>query len=99
MNYLVNTKIQEHRGFNMRKWNDKGPQEMQEITKATIIFFAVINSFTVMDILFTKFITYAQIFGLVSSCIVIYLMYSGNFYKILKYYAEWRLKRRDNKWR
>lgn len=83
----------------MRKWKDEMPSQMKELNKASIIFLGIVNSFTVIWILLSGEINGMQIFGLVSSAILIYLMLTGKLYKIIKAYIEWQIKKRDNKWR
>lgn len=83
----------------MRKWKDEGPSQMKELTKASIIFLSITNSFTILWIVISGQINGMQIFGIVSSVILIYMMYTGKVYKILKWYVERQIRKRDNKWR
>ena len=83
----------------MRKWKDEIPAQMKELNKASIIFLGIVNSFTVTWIIISEQINGMQIFGLASSAILIYLMVSGNLYRIIKAYINYQTKKRDNKWR
>ena len=83
----------------MRKWDDKPPASIQELNKASYIFLGLVNAFTIITILYTNQISSMQIFGLVSSVVLVYLFATGKFYKLLRWYVEYRLKKRDNKWR
>lgn len=83
----------------MRKWKDEIPSQMKELNKASIIFLSATNAFTIAWIIVSGQINGLQIFGIVSSVILIYLMRTGKIYKMIKSYIEWRLKKRDNKWR
>jgi hypothetical protein len=83
----------------MRKWKDEGPPQMKELTKASMIFLGITNAFTVLWIFVSQEINAMQIFGLVSSVVLIYMMRTGKVYKIIRAYVDWQTRKKDNKWR
>jgi hypothetical protein len=83
----------------MRKWKDTQPQQLKELAKASIIFLGFINSLVIFGIILSGQVTPSQIMGLSLGFLFIYLMLSGNFYRILKWFAERSIKKFDNKWR
>lgn len=83
----------------MRKWNDKPPEQMRELNKATYIFLGVVNAFTISYCIMTWQIYPMQVFGIVTSAILVYLIATGKFYSIMRWYIERQTRKRDNKWR
>lgn len=84
----------------MRKWKDDGSHFISSTQKKIIIYSSLgIIIFNIFNILVTAFITPYEIFNIGFMIVIIWGVNWGGFYRLARRYAEWKLKKRDNKWR
>ena len=84
----------------MRKWKDDGSQAFPKKRKQIFTVITVgIMVLTTSTIFFSHKITYENVINISLGCFLLWGMYTGGFYKIMRKYAEWQLKKKDNHWR
>lgn len=82
----------------MRKWKDNTPIPIKH---PKIYFAAIVFSYIVATVHYLQFgfLSIENIIGIGLASFMIYGIWFGGLYKIIRWYYEWRLKQSDNRWK
>ena len=84
----------------MRKWKDNENNVIPKFFKNILIIFGLFGlTFLPIDVIIFHRIDFQDVFNL---CLGLFAIWTGKYnglYKIARAYAEWKLRRKDNKWR
>lgn len=82
----------------MRKWNDKGTIPLKH---QKIYAIAIAGSYALSLIHYFEFgyFSIENIAGIILATFLIYAIWFGGMYKIIRWYAERKARQRDNSWK
>ena len=84
----------------MRKWKDEGKGAFPRNRKIIFTLITLIILFmTFIEIVGSRQITIGNLLNVSLSGFLLWGIYTSGFYKIMRKYAEWKLKKKDNHWR